>query len=409
MKERLRVMSLIGETLAECRGTRSADRLVSLLMRLAECPDAPLEIEFRRPTEPWEASEYYCATLCTGDTVEFPCQKHEYEDDFGQDQEGFTIGGTLPKADAGVVARVVEIWRDCLEKANAANTDMPAVNTLRNQTEQSSTSGIHNDQLRRLEYFEQEFRAIRLLPESSEIKVQICEKLELLGDELSHMQMENLLPLQISKLVEDARPRGLVFGFGFGVGVATNLFGYWIPAISPVEYDEETKTIVSPSAYFLEPGKIKVLSPGLFKSIFCEIYCEEDDERVVAERLWCEHQFSILGYYATACELLAAHLRGSSPIAPGEKTLNPPSGLTDKARPTIAEKKLERGEWMLDNCDPTKLKNRELQKMVNDEGTERGWPLFDSETGNGAFDAYKRAYLERFKVPFSRDNRGRSK
>ena len=66
-----------------------------------------------------------------------------------------------------------------------------------------------------------------------------------------------------------------------------------------------------------------------------------------------------------------------------------------ESKKTITQLKAERGEWMLDNCDPFKLTNKQLQAEVNAESPNYGWPLFDSDTGNGAFDAYKTAYFNR--------------
>lgn len=76
---------------------------------------------------------------------------------------------------------------------------------------------------------------------------------------------------------------------------------------------------------------------------------------------------------------------------------------------TVSQCKTERGEWMLDNCDPSKLTDLELQAKVNAEAAKQGWPLYESESGNGAFDGFKSAFLKRHEMPYRRDNRGKTK
>jgi hypothetical protein len=76
---------------------------------------------------------------------------------------------------------------------------------------------------------------------------------------------------------------------------------------------------------------------------------------------------------------------------------------------SITQHKLERGEWMLDNCDPSKLTDLELQEKVNREASKRGWPLYESEKGNGAYAGYETAYLKRNHTPYHRDDRGKNK
>ncbi len=76
---------------------------------------------------------------------------------------------------------------------------------------------------------------------------------------------------------------------------------------------------------------------------------------------------------------------------------------------SFAQLKIERGDWMVHNLDPKVMTNIELQNAVNKEGTIHGWPQFESEKGNGAYEAYKRAYFRIKKKPYERDDRGKKK
>lgn len=106
-----------------------------------------------------------------------------------------------------------------------------------------------------------------------------------------------------------------------------------------------------------------------------------------------------------------ANLEGAA-----EKQADPPQSPVLEADPTkvtkpttISDRKAARGKWMLDECDPSKLTNLELQERVNTEAAKQGWPVYDSDTGNGAFYGFTAAYSKRHGTPYQRDDRGKTK
>jgi hypothetical protein len=82
-----------------------------------------------------------------------------------------------------------------------------------------------------------------------------------------------------------------------------------------------------------------------------------------------------------------------------------------KSPTTVSGWKKVRGEWMLENIDPVSMNNMDIQDRVNRATAEKGWPLlpFDSDNGNGAFEAYKAAYRKKYQREYVVDRRGRNK
>lgn len=90
--------------------------------------------------------------------------------------------------------------------------------------------------------------------------------------------------------------------------LALDVVGYWSPCefIEPVEECDDGTLLGGHRAIFLEPGPISLAWPGVFDSILCEDRLSSDaDVQAIFRTALVEQQFTIMGYYATACDLLA--------------------------------------------------------------------------------------------------------
>lgn len=105
-----------------------------------------------------------------------------------------------------------------------------------------------------------------------------------------------------------------------GSSTGTNVFweyqpihffvGYCEPSeyLEPLEYDEESGCCSGGHrAVFLKPGAVSLVWPGVFESVFCGDFPDtpQFDVKEIARTAWVDERFTIMGYYATACELLA--------------------------------------------------------------------------------------------------------
>jgi hypothetical protein len=89
---------------------------------------------------------------------------------------------------------------------------------------------------------------------------------------------------------------------------ALTVVGYWEPYefVEPREELDEGTFIGGGRSIFLVPGPVSLVWPGVFENILCDARISDDaDVRKIFATALDERRFTIMGYYATACDLLA--------------------------------------------------------------------------------------------------------
>lgn len=85
--------------------------------------------------------------------------------------------------------------------------------------------------------------------------------------------------------------------------------GYWEPHkfVEPIEDLGDGTYYGGDSAIFLQPGPVSLVWPRVFESILCHEggLGNDPDIQEIFKTALVEQQFTIMGYYATACDLLA--------------------------------------------------------------------------------------------------------
>lgn len=82
----------------------------------------------------------------------------------------------------------------------------------------------------------------------------------------------------------------------------------------------------------------------------------------------------------------------------------------DQRSKTTRERMQDLHDWALENFSLGEDGNAlDLQRMVNAEAVKRGLQTYDSGTGNGIAEAYKRAWERKHSGKYPKDNRGRGK
>lgn len=101
--------------------------------------------------------------------------------------------------------------------------------------------------------------------------------------------------------------------------MAFSVVGYWEPYefVEPDWEADDGEYVVGDRAVFLRPGPISLAWPGVFDSILCEDRLSNDaDVQAIFGTALVEQQFTIMGYYATACDLLADWIEARSVAEP---------------------------------------------------------------------------------------------
>ena len=91
--------------------------------------------------------------------------------------------------------------------------------------------------------------------------------------------------------------------------LAISVVGYWDPCVftEPYEDCDDNTWYGGQRAVFLKPGPVSSVWPGVFEDILCHDgwCCDEIDLQAIFSMALTEQRFTIMGYYATACDLLA--------------------------------------------------------------------------------------------------------
>lgn len=313
---------------------------------------------------------------------------------------------TLTPQNAAKIAKGVP--RSCDDDDQPSSTLGEFVNDwLKSEPSRTVNSQAAENLSERFFYLAGEFSSLRAIGGTTEGMTQLSELMERAGETLEEAALHQLLPPILQRNVSKAPT---TFNLFRRTQRAIEVFGYWNPQTNEIcEQAQDGKAYVVSSEEAFLPGIIASVWPERFDEIVIGSWDEEATETEFAARCREENFFSIVGRYAYQCKTLGEWI-AKQPFKQADEGGGIQTALgSARGVRSLAKDKEDRGNWMLDNCDPTKLSNLELQKEVNRESKTRGWPLFDSETGNGAFEAYKKAFFLRNGHPFKRDDRGKNK
>lgn len=222
---------------------------------------------------------------------------------------------------------------------------------------------------------------------------------------------ERQLPVPILNALDADKSSGL--NLFWEVQLAISVVGYWDPCVytEPYEdYDDKTR-YGGQRAVFLKPGPVSSVWPGVFEDILCHDgwCCDDIDLQAIFSMALTEQRFTIMGYYATACDLLAEWIENHADDDHGDQGGEPAVVVAadHAAAKSVLPPQydshvdLQMDEWIYKT--KSKMTWPKLIKELADVGPERKWPIVTSEP---QLRTRLKRYCDAFKIKYVPGERG---